>query len=196
MDRRFQFTLRSLLIATTLLSCLAFVAYKITRPVEYRRPVSLRWSVLQGDLAGMKLAIDAGESVKRRDGAGDTYLHIAAKRGYPTVCESLIKLGLDVDETNSYGRTPLHMVTFELLSPHTPLRGHEQVIKVLLEAGAGSGARDNEGNTPEQLARLLGHANLAELITSHPGKKPACATKNEDGTQSPDDIINLLLEKE
>ncbi|GAA5917788.1 hypothetical protein JCM5296_001695 [Sporobolomyces johnsonii] len=65
--------------------------------------------------------------------------------------------GCDVDERDSYGFAPLHLATD---------RGHAEVVKVFLAAGADRSLRDDDGNTPLDLARLAEQDELVAVLSS------------------------------
>ncbi|SCV70090.1 BQ2448_1484 [Microbotryum intermedium] len=65
------------------------------------------------------------------------------------------KENLNVDEFDSYGFTPIHLATD---------RGHLNLVKILLQYGANKHLRDQDGNTPLQLAEIAGHDELLVLL--------------------------------
>ncbi|GAA5934168.1 hypothetical protein JCM1841_004656 [Sporobolomyces salmonicolor] len=62
-----------------------------------------------------------------------------------------------VDERDSYGFAPLHLATD---------RGHAEVVKVLLAAGADKSLKDDDGNTALDLARLAEQDELVAVLSS------------------------------
>lgn len=89
-----------------------------------------------------------------------TALHIAASEGFENICEALIEKGqnTDVDARTSMKRTPLHLAC---------LRGHIQVVKVLINAGAEINAVDNEGNNSLHMASGNGFKLLVGWLLAH-----------------------------
>ena len=63
--------------------------------------------------------------------------------------------GIDLDATDTRGRSPLILATS---------RGHLDVCKLLLEAGADPTTKDNAGNDALAVARSRGETALAELL--------------------------------
>jgi ankyrin repeat protein len=59
------------------------------------------------------------------------------------------------------GATPAIVAAFE---------GHEEVVKMLLEAGADVNAKDTEGNTALSLATARGHQEVVKLLKSKGAK--------------------------
>jgi len=63
--------------------------------------------------------------------------------------------GIEVDPTNSYGRTPLHTAA---------LRGNWAVARLLLQHGADPNALDQKGDTPGKLASKRGMVVPSDLL--------------------------------
>ena len=63
--------------------------------------------------------------------------------------------GVNVDWTNEYGQTALHISVW---------RGSEAIASLLLEFGANPRHAANDGTTPMEIAILLGHENLRKLL--------------------------------
>ena len=61
-----------------------------------------------------------------------------------------------------YDRTPLHSAA---------VRGHTEVVELLLAEGAEVNARMSKGYTALQLAEQEGHARVAELLRKHEKRK-------------------------
>lgn len=70
-------------------------------------------------------------------GRTSTPLHWAAQHGHVEVVETLIANGADVNATDVFGRTPLHLAAT-----------HPAVMSMLIRAGADVDARDQLSNTP------------------------------------------------
>lgn len=62
--------------------------------------------------------------------------------------ESLINEGVNVNITNEYGRTPLHLAAF---------KGHESIAKILIQNGADINPKDHLGLTPIFMAAGTGN---------------------------------------
>ncbi|XP_035679460.1 protein phosphatase 1 regulatory subunit 16A-like isoform X1 [Branchiostoma floridae] len=86
-----------------------------------------------------------------------TLLDSAARDDVHEVAE-LLKSGVSPDMTNSDGLTPLHQCCIE---------GSEEMMKVLVEAGANVNAVDCELWTPLHAAATCGHINLVRYLINN-----------------------------
>ena len=69
-----------------------------------------------------------------------------------------------VEATNVFGQTALHLAAFN---------GHEQIIKMLLDAGARRDLRDAVGLTAADVARQQDHATIVSILAYHKSNKDA-----------------------
>lgn len=139
----------------------------------------------------VKFLVGRGMPVDMRNEAGLTPLMVAATFGNVEVAEALLMLGADIAARNPAGYTPLHIAALagqadilRLLldhgadiasrAPHdgeTPLHfaallGRLKAIDLLSARGAQIDAKDNQGVTPLQYARLrLQKQAVARLLT-------------------------------
>ena len=126
-------TLKAMLVAT-LLTPLAACAQDNGTP-----GVDIHMASLQGDVAAIRLHIEAGSDLNEKDPYGSTPLIIAATFGKTEVAGVLIEAGADLNITNNDGGTALHAAAF-LCRP--------EIVKSLLEHGADKSLKDGYGNTP------------------------------------------------
>ena len=124
-----------------------------------------------GDVQTVSAILEGGCSVDAVNSAGCTALHRAASGGHVEVVGVLVERGASVDARNSDGRTPLHLAASngvlvgvsELLRLgmkvsmtvvagdygtvlyQTAIKGHEEIVSVLLDAGCPIDVVDNEG---------------------------------------------------
>ncbi len=108
---------------------------------------------------------DAGP---RREGGGWTYVCAAAHAGNDNLVRRLCdEKGLDVNEKDNSGNTPLHHALMKNLTPSgTP---KQQLISTLVELGANPTLTNQRGQTPEQVsshARDTGHLHAALAQTN------------------------------
>ena len=101
--------------------------------------VDIHMAALQGDVAAIRLHIEAGSDLNEKDPYGSTPLIIAATFGKTEVAEALIEAGADMNIANNDGGTALHAAAF-LCRP--------EIVKSLLEHGADKDLRNGWGNTP------------------------------------------------
>lgn len=96
---------------------------------------------------------------------GFTPLHYTADNDMRSLIALLLERKADLEATTedlrvvghyeSGGRTPLHLAC---------IKGHDEVVKQLIAAGANRNARDFDGNTPFILACMNNHPNAASLV--------------------------------
>jgi len=141
----------------------------------------------------IKFLLGEGAKIEART-RGETALHrlLAANRAGKETVELLLDHGLDVNDPEATGRTPLHLAArrgwkhiVEVLVARgagvnarnqygeTPLHeaatlGHLEAVRALLAAGADAAARDHEGQTASQRAAQKGHAQVAEALGAPP----------------------------
>ena len=65
-----------------------------------------------GDLATVKLLVEKGASLAQRDGYGKGSLHEAAFSGHTRLIEYFIYLGMDVNEPDTNGWTPVFLAAY------------------------------------------------------------------------------------
>jgi len=92
-----------------------------------------------------------------RDGDGRTPLHHAAQSGNMALCNLLLELGADVNESNVGGHIPLHFAAFS---------GHCEAIIALLEAGAGIDHQGLDGSVPLHFACGQGQLEAVRLLVA------------------------------
>lgn len=124
------------------------------------------------------------------DGEGWTVLHYAALGGHPRIVGRMIALGLNADaRIRSDGMTPLAMAA---------VRGHDEVVQLLLAHHADVNIPDLGGNTPLLHAAMRGRTATVRLliargadvnIASRPGWTPLMAAAWEGH----EDTVKLLL---
>ena len=86
---------------------------------------------------------------------GVTRLHIAAKKGYLSVCEAILKYAKDKNPRDPFGCTPLHLAA---------QGGHLSVCEAILEYAEDKNPRDPFGWTPLHLAAQGGHLSICKLL--------------------------------
>lgn len=96
---------------------------------------------------------------------GATCTHIAAAKGSVAVIRELLRFnqgGTSSLHNKANGSYPLHLAA---------ARGHTEVVKVLLEAGASAGDEDSEGMTAIHLAAQSGHIHILDALKDNTALK-------------------------
>jgi ankyrin repeat protein len=96
--------------------------------------------------------IDSGININMVDDNGMTILHYYAKYGCCDIIEKLIEKKLDIHAVDKVGRTVLH---YACQWRYRNIEFIYNTIKILLKAGIGINACDNNGNTPLLTAAQL-----------------------------------------
>ena len=86
---------------------------------------------------------------------GEYPIHIAATRGSVEELSLLLKHGATLNVSGEHGYTPLHEAVEQ---------GNLDAVKWLLENGADRKAKNNDGETAIELARLLNESEIAGLL--------------------------------
>ncbi|KAF8368660.1 hypothetical protein PRIPAC_86489, partial [Pristionchus pacificus] len=90
--------------------------------------------------------------VHRRNGRGETPLHVAAKKGDVSTCEQLVADGAEVNQSDNAGWTPLH---------EAASNNRVDCVDFLLKNGANPNARSQFGDVPLHDAV---HCNYVRLV--------------------------------
>ena len=118
-------------------------------------------------IADARILIEAGARVNARNNTGDTPLHNAAANGSyngaPDIVRLLIESKADVNAVGLLGRTPLHMAVM------LPGKNTQEVVRLLLDAGASEAIPDSDGKLPIDYAR----ERMPELVSVFRNKDAA-----------------------
>jgi ankyrin repeat protein len=89
-------------------------------------------------------------------------LHAAAYAGRTEAARLLIQYNVEVDKQGPYnGYTALHDAIWQ---------NHVETAKVIIDAGANLGLKNNAGQTPLEFARTRGQKELVALLEQKLGK--------------------------
>jgi hypothetical protein len=118
-----------------------------------------------GQVEMLDVVVRGDPDVTRTNRFGGTALIPAADRGHVDMVRALLEqTEVDVDNVNDLGWTAL--LEAVLLGDGGPR--HQEIVRLLLDAGANAALADREGVTPAEHARRLGHAEIAALLASTP----------------------------
>ena len=92
-----------------------------------------------GDLENLKKLYDNDNLIlKEKDYLGRNLLYIAARNGYKDICQFLLEEGMDPNEIQSSGSTPLHGASFY---------NQYDTVKLLLDYGSKTDLKNFNGNS-------------------------------------------------
>ena len=117
----------------------------------------LHHRAVEGDLAGIRDRLEAGDNVGQADRQGFTALHFAAQQSQTEAVKALLAAGAPVDPQDRFGNTPLWRAVFDS-------RGQGMTVQLLLEAGADPDIANKAGATPRDLVTRMGAAEVAALF--------------------------------
>ncbi|MFP5311140.1 MAG: ankyrin repeat domain-containing protein [Actinomycetes bacterium] len=113
----------------------------------------------------LRLTLAAGADVASTNRYGGTALIPASEHGHVDTVKILIGAGVPVNHVNNLGWTAMQEAI--LLNDGGPRQ--QEVVRLLLAAGADPDIRDPEGRTALQNAERLGFGEIAALIRGHGG---------------------------
>lgn len=109
----------------------------------------------EGHVQVVKMLLQAGAQVNRRNRAHLTALMLAAQRGHAEVCQLLIEYGAELDAMTHQNSTSLLLAC---------KRGNTAVVRVLVTAGCELSVKDSRGRTVRQVAQRREQKELVELL--------------------------------
>ena len=93
---------------------------------------------------------------------GASELQIASRHGLTAVVKRSLRSCQDsISNADWYGRTALH---------EAAQAGWDDIVSMLIKAGANSSLMDNEDRTPFEYAAKSGHAKVIEILQDRPGR--------------------------
>jgi ankyrin repeat protein len=116
----------------------------------------------RGHLEILKLTLAHGADLKSTNRYGGTALIPASERGHVETVRTLIEAGVDVDHVNKLNWTAL--LEAIILGDGGPR--HQQIVGLLVKAGADINLADGNGVTPLQHARGAGHGEIEQILAA------------------------------
>ncbi|MGE4248390.1 MAG: ankyrin repeat domain-containing protein, partial [Parvibaculaceae bacterium] len=114
----------------------------------------------EGRLEILRLTLQAGADLKSVNRYGGTGLIPAAHHGHPDIVRELLKTDIAVDHVNRLGWTAL--LETIILSDGGPT--HQEILKLLVDAGADVSLADRDGVTPLAHAEKRAYAEMARIL--------------------------------
>lgn len=114
----------------------------------------------EGRLEILKMTIAAGADLTAVNRYGGTALIPAAHHGHVDVVRYLLTTKTDIDHVNFLGWTAL--LEAVILGDGGP--GYQEIVELLLKAGADAGIGDKEGVTALEHARSRGYTEIERLL--------------------------------
>ena len=127
---------------------------------ELNSPLLLAGAI--GRLEILKLALKAAPNFKVYNRYGGTALIPACERGHVEVVKELLKTDIDINHVNRLGWTAL--LEAIILSDGGPK--HQEIVRLLVAAGADVNLPDGDGVTPLAHAKQKGYRRIVEILTS------------------------------
>jgi len=113
------------------------------------------------------MTLKHGADLKSTNRYGGTALIPAAERGHVGTVRTLIAAGIDVDHINNLGWTAL----LEAIILGNGTRPYQQIVDLLIAAGANVNIADGDGITPLEHAHARGYTHIEKALLAA-GAKP------------------------
>jgi ankyrin repeat protein len=118
------------------------------------------YSGAEGRLEILKLTVAAGADLKSTNRYGGTALTPATHHGYVDTVAFLLTTEIEIDQVNFLGWTAL----LEAIVLGDGGVKYQNIVKLLLDAGADKTITDNDDVSPFQHAKLRGHEGIVKLL--------------------------------
>ncbi|HEX4976417.1 MAG TPA: ankyrin repeat domain-containing protein [Nocardioides sp.] len=113
-----------------------------------------------GSVRMLEVLLPAGPDLTLRNRFGGVSVIPAAERGHVEYVRRVVRTGIDVDHVNDLGWTAL--LEAVILGDGGPR--HQEVVRILLEAGADPGIADKDGVTALEHAERRDYDEIARLL--------------------------------
>jgi len=118
-----------------------------------------------GSVAMLEALLPANPDMKIRNRYGGIAVIPASERGHVDYVRRVVQTGIDVNHVNDLGWTAL----LEAVILGDGSETYEQIVSILLAAGADPGLADREGVTALDHATERGYEGLARLLSPAAG---------------------------
>ena len=125
-------------------------------------------AAFNGNVELVDLFLSKGADPNALDASGKAAIVYAASRGFARVVAQLIEAGVDVSRRYEHGLTALMWAAG--YADGAGIDDIKDVLALLIARGAALDARDDRGKTAIEIARDLGHAEIADYLAA---QKPA-----------------------
>ena len=115
-----------------------------------------------GSVAMLEALLPAHPDLTIRNRFGGLSPIPASERGHVAYVRRVVRTGVDLDHVNDLGWTAL----LEAVVLGDGGRVHQEIVRILLAAGADPGIADRDGVTPLQHAERRGHREIVRLLRS------------------------------
>jgi uncharacterized protein len=121
------------------------------------------WACVNNDVRLVRMMLAAGTDLDRYTRFGGVGVHPPAEKGYVELVRLLTtETDINVNHTNWVGWTPL----LEAIVLRDGGPAQQEIVTLLLDAGASPHMTDKYGKTPLELARGLGFDEIADLLVA------------------------------
>jgi ankyrin repeat protein len=118
------------------------------------------YAAAEGRLEILRMTLKAGADLKSVNRYGGVGLIPAAHHGHPDIVRELLKTDINIDHVNRLGWTAL--LEAIILSDGGPT--HQEILKLLIDAGANVNLADRDGVTPLAHAEQRNYREMVELL--------------------------------
>ena len=122
-----------------------------------------------GNVALLREVLRARPNLRATNRFGGTALIPASDRGHVDMVRALLRTDIPIDHVNRLGWTAL----LEAVILGDGGRDHQEIVRLLVDAGADVRIADREGVTALEHARQRGYDEIARLLVSAPGATAA-----------------------
>jgi len=114
-----------------------------------------------GNAEILRAVLRADPDLTRTNRFGGTALIPASDRGHVDVVRELVRTAIDLDHVNNLGWTAL----LEAVLLGDGGAAHQEIVRILVDAGADVGIADFEGVTPLEHARRGGYDEIVQILS-------------------------------